>query len=425
MELYVVREGDTLYSIARQFSLSPGLVARYNGLTEPFRLAVGQCLLILQPLETYTVQPGDTLLSIARRADVQVKELWRLNPNLGGTQTIYPGQVIVTRLERIGDTPLELSGYVYPFADAAVLRRVLPYATWMIPFTYGFSEEGQLIEPGSAAIEALAQQYEVGRYLHLSTLTEGGTFSAQRAEALFASPAAQAALREDIVQTVRQRGYAGVDVDFEFLGAENAQSYADFLAYLRPAVNAAGAELLAALAPKTYAAQPGILYEGHDYGSIGAAVDAVLLMTYEWGYTYGPPMAVAPVNAVRRVLEYALTEIPPEKIFMGFPNYAYDWTLPYEAGQTRAMLIGNEAAPALAVQVGAEIHFDEVSQTPYFNYTDGLGAVHEVWFEDPRSCLAKFRLVQEYGFRGLGVWNFMRPFTAGFSLLNAMFDLPR
>ena len=424
MDFYVVRSGDTLYSIAGRYGLSPGLVARYNGLREPYRLAEGQCLLILQPLETYTVQPGDTLLSVARRADVQVKELWRRNPNLSGQQTIYPGQVLVTRLERTGETPLELSGYVYPFADAGVLRGILPYATWMIPFTYGFTEAGQLIEPGSEAIEALARQYEVGRFLHLSTLTENGTFSAQRAEALFASPAAQAELREQIVQAVRQRGYAGVDVDFEFLGAENAQSYAAFLAFLRPAVNAAGAELLAALAPKTYAAQPGILYEGHDYAQISAAVDAVLLMTYEWGYTYGPPMAVAPVNAVRRVLDYAVSEIPPEKIFMGFPNYAYDWTLPYEAGQTRAMLIGNEAAPALAAQVGAEIRFDEVSQTPYFNYTDGLGAVHEVWFEDPRSCLAKFRLVQEYGFRGLGVWNFMRPFTAMFSLLNAEFALP-
>ncbi len=424
MELYVVREGDTLYSVARQFSLTPGLISRYNGLTEPYRLAVGQCLLILTPLETYTVQPGDTLLAVARQADVQVKELWRLNPNLRGTQTIYPGQVLVTRLERTGDTPLELSGYVYPFADAAVLREILPYATWLIPFTYGFTEAGQLIDPQAAAAEMLAQQYEVGKFLHLSTLTESGGFSAQRAEALFANPAAQQTLRDQIVQTVRRRGYAGVDVDFEFLGAENAQKYADFLGYLRPAVNAAGAELLAALAPKTYAAQPGILYEGHDYAKIGAAVDAVLLMTYEWGYTYGPPMAVAPVNAVRRVLDYAVSEIAARKIFMGFPNYAYDWTLPYEAGQTRAMLIGNEAAPALAVQTGAEIRFDEVSQTPYFNYTDGLGAVHEVWFEDPRSCLAKFRLVQEYGFRGLGVWNFMRPFTAMFSLQNAMFGLP-
>ena len=33
-----------------------------------------------------------------------------------------------------------------------------------------------------------------------------------------------------------------------------------------------------------------------------------------WGYTYGPPMAVAPLNKVAEVLDYAVTEIPPETI---------------------------------------------------------------------------------------------------------------
>lgn len=145
--------------------------------------------------------------------------------------------------------------------------------------------------------------------------------------------------------------------------------------------------------------------------------------SYEWGYTYGPPMAVAPIASVRRVLDYAVTRIDPSKIFMGFPNYAYDWELPFTAGQTRAQLIGNEAAPLLAAEVGAEIRFDETAQTPYFSYTLSNGAIHEVWFEDARSSLAKFNLVTEYGLRGLGYWNFMRPFTANFSLLNHQFAI--
>lgn len=150
---------------------------------------------------------------------------------------------------------------------------------------------------------------------------------------------------------------------------------------------------------------------------------AIAPHSYEWGYTYGPPMAVAPVYAVRRVLDYAVTEIPPEKIFMGFPNYAYNWTLPFEAGESRAASLSNPGAVDVAIRYGAEIRFDETAQTPYFFYTDEQGAVHEVWFEDPRSSLAKFKLVEEYGFRGLGYWNFMRPFPANFSLLNAMFQI--
>ena len=134
-------------------------------------------------------------------------------------------------------------------------------------------------------------------------------------------------------------------------------------------------------------------------------------------------MAVAPLPSVRRVVEFALTEMDPGKIFLGFPNYGYDWTLPYAPGTTRARSLGNETAVQLAVEVGAEIRFDETAQTPWFSYTDADGRAHEVWFEDVRSSQAKFRLLPEYGLRGLGYWNFMRPFTANFALLNAAFRL--
>ena len=145
--------------------------------------------------------------------------------------------------------------------------------------------------------------------------------------------------------------------------------------------------------------------------------------SYEWGYSYGPPMAVAPVDAVERVVRYALSRIEAEKLLLGFPNYAYDWTLPFEPGITRAVVIGNETAPELAFTTGSEIYFDERAQTPWFSYTGMDGSVHEVWFEDARSSAAKFALVKQYGLRGLGYWNFMRPFTANVSLLNASFRL--
>ena len=145
-------------------------------------------------------------------------------------------------------------------------------------------------------------------------------------------------------------------------------------------------------------------------------------MTYEWGYTYGPPMAVAPIPAVRRVLDYAVSEISPSKIFMGLPNYAYDWILPYKQGYTRATLIGNDEAVGIARRFGAEIKFDETAKTPYFNYYLN-GNTHEVWFEDVRSMREKFALITEYGFAGGGYWNMMRKFDQGFLLQNVTFSL--
>ncbi len=141
-----------------------------------------------------------------------------------------------------------------------------------------------------------------------------------------------------------------------------------------------------------------------------------------WGYTYGPPMAIAPLPNVRRVVEYALTEIPADKIFLGIPNYAYDWPLPFVRGTTAATTIGNAQAIEIARANGAEIEFDEESMAPFFNYRSG-GITREVWFEDVRSIQAKFNLIREYGLAGGGYWNLMREFRANWILAGSEFVL--
>jgi len=143
------------------------------------------------------------------------------------------------------------------------------------------------------------------------------------------------------------------------------------------------------------------------------------------GYTYGPPMAVAPLPNVRRVLEYALTEIPADKIFLGIPNYGYNWKLPYVEGESKAVTLGNVTAVQLAVSKGSEILYDETAQSPYFYYTDPDGIEHVVWFEDVRSLSGKFGLAAEKNIRGCGYWNLMRPFPQNWLLLNGTFNIEK
>lgn len=133
-------------------------------------------------------------------------------------------------------------------------------------------------------------------------------------------------------------------------------------------------------------------------------------------------MAVAPIDKVRGVIDYAISEIPPEKIFMGVPNYGYDWALPYISGETRARSVSNVGAVALAREKRADIQFDEQSQAPFFNYTEN-GVVHEVWFEDAASIDAKLSLISEYGLRGIGVWNIMRFFPQFALVLNGKYRI--
>lgn len=133
-------------------------------------------------------------------------------------------------------------------------------------------------------------------------------------------------------------------------------------------------------------------------------------------------MAVAPINMVRRVVEYALTEIPTEKISLGIPNYGYDWPLPYEQGVTKAETINNLQAVEIAIDHGARIQFDETAMTPYFRYWQ-YGIQHEVWFEDVRSLKAKFDLIKEFNLSGAGYWQIMNFFRANWLLLADKFEI--
>lgn len=121
-------------------------------------------------------------------------------------------------------------------------------------------------------------------------------------------------------------------------------------------------------------------------------------------------MATAPLNNVRRVLEYGITVIDPNKILMGIPNYAYDWPLPFVKGETAAESISNQEAIERAALHGVTIQFDETGQVPFYNYTTAEGVQHVVWFDDVRSMQAKLALIPELGLRGAGVWQIMNFF---------------
>ena len=364
MLIHVVRPGETLYAIARDYGVPLSQLLQDNQPPDPERLAVGQTLVVRFPALSHTVRPGETLSSIAGEYGVSVRTLQRNNPVLGGGTEIYPGQTLVISYEQQPQATLSVNAYAYPFIDSALLRSTLPFLTFLTPFTYGITPSGGLVELDDGALLAAAAQAGTAPLMHLSTLTEEGGFSNELASLVLNDMAVQRTLIDNLVNTLISKGYAGLDVDFEFISAQDADAYAAFIAALARTLNPMGMPVIVALAPKTSAGQPGLLYEGHNYAALGAAANEVLLMTYEWGYTYGPPMAVAPLPNVRTVVEYALTEIPAEKIWLGIPNYGYDWPLPFVAGQSRATSLSSQRAIELALRYNVEIQYDERAPVP-------------------------------------------------------------
>ena len=94
---YTVQKGDSLYSIARKYSTTIDKIKDLNNLTTNL-LSIGQVLLIPTDTNletTYTVQKGDSLYSIAKKYDTTVDRLKQLN-NLS-SNLLSIGQILIVR----------------------------------------------------------------------------------------------------------------------------------------------------------------------------------------------------------------------------------------------------------------------------------------------------------------------------------------
>ena len=367
----------------------------------------------------YVVEKGDTLERISEENGVPV---WKIiyDNQLDLPDRLVPGQALLLLKE--GEKGYEgegfrTGGYAYPFIEPEILTQAFPALRELLVFSYGFTFEGDLVAPLQDDLWLVEESWKRGvEPLLVLTPFSGGAFNNQLVKVLTENDEIQEKVIDQLYRAVEDNGYAGVNIDFEYILPENRIRFAQFVGRVRKRMSAGGYRTSVALAPKVSDTQKGLLAEGLDYYLLGESADFVFLMTYEWGYTYGPPMAVAPADKVRQVLEYAVTRIPAEKLIMGIPNYGYDWPLPYERGLTRARTIGNVEAVRIAAENGAEIRYARIAQSPWFTYMSA-GQSHEVWFEDPRSIMAKLDLAGEYGLSGIGYWNLMRPFRANWLLL--------
>jgi len=422
LQIYVVRSGDNLYQIARRFSVSVDDIVSANQLQNPDVLAVGQALVIPQTERRHTVRSSQTLSGIARSYGVSLQRLIAANPQIQNPNRIDPGQVLVIPSAQRSPGRILVNGYITDASDST-LRAALPYLTFLSPFSYRSDMEGELFPTFNVNTE-LSAGYDVANLLTVTNLRAQGGFSSDIAHAILTDQGVQNNFLENLEQALAGGDYYGVNVDFEYVYPFDRQSYNQFLSRLTERMHALGYIVVTALAPKLSDEQQGLLYTAHDYAFHGRTADYVVLMTYEWGYTYGPAMAVAPINMVRRVLDYAVSVIPAGKILLGVPNYGYNWTLPFAQG-TAAQPLTNVGAVTLAGQARAAIQFDETAQAPFFRYNDTNGRTHEVWFEDARSLQAKYALVEDYGLGGVSFWNLNNLFRTNFLVLESMYSVEK
>lgn len=425
--IYTVKQGDTLYQIANNFGATINDIVNANGLTRPNDLAIGQNLFIPNQngnmsTTTYTVVAGDTLYLISRRLGVTLDSLIAANPQIADPNRIQIGQVINVPGNNV-KRDIEVNGYAIANISNDTLNRTLPYLTYLSIFSYQAKNDGSLYGLFEENLITAARNQSVAPMMVVTNITDNG-FDSDLARTILTNPSVQEILINNIINIVNAKNYAGVNIDFEYIYPENREAFITFLRNLKGRLSELGKLLTVAVAPKYRDNQTGILYEAHDYRTIGEIADRVIIMTYEWGYLYGEPMAISPYSEVDAVISYAVTRIPPEKILMGMPNYAYDWTLPFTPGSS-ATALTNTRALELALEYGSTIMFDERAQAPYFNYVDSAGLTHVVWFEDARSIDARLNIVDRYNLAGVSYWTINNFFPVNWAVLNNRYNVKK
>ena len=404
MLIYTVQPGDYLYNLTQKYNLNIEQVIKENGLKEIPYLIPGQALIFNKEQLEYTVQVGDTISSIGRLFNTSPINIMRDN-NLTNMGELAVGMPLMINGQNQILGTIEVNGYMVPEApeiDQLVVNEVAADLTYITPSNYIVNADGSLRPFDDTAIVAAAK--ENGTQLLMSISNAGGPgFDPERAHIIFSSIEVQDTLFDNMLEIMKDKGYNGVNVNFEMLYPEDRQLYNDFLVRAVDFFHQYDYPVSTALVPKTYDMITGKWWGGHDYKAQGAIVDFIVVMTYDWGCGACPPMAVAPVNEIRKVLDYAVTVIPREKILMGVPFYGFDWKLPFETGDM-GRLVDYTSALKIAAETGSHIEFDILSQAPYFYYFDPEGIRHVVWFEDARSFRAKYQLVDQYGLRGVSYW---------------------
>lgn len=418
MVIHVVNWGDILWKIAKYYNTSVDRIVEVNNLQNPDNLLVGQSLLIPTNDNIYTIKYGDVLWKIAEKYGVSVENIMKTN-NIINPNFLYPGtKITIPQKEK---PIIDVNGYIYKLGEDAIpiVEEVGDYLTYLSPFAYLIKEDGGLqgIDDMAAIKTAIEKNIVPMMAITNFSVTSKGENLAHQ---VLNNPKIIQTLQTNIINIMKEKGYKGLNIDFENVLPSDREAYNRFLKSTVDRMHKEGFFVSTALAPKKSANQVGLLYEAHDYAAHGKFADFVILMTYEWGWRGGPPRAISPINEMEKVLDYAITVIPRDKILLGFQIYARDWTLPL-VGKRDAETFSVQEAIDRAYKYKATIQYDVISQSPFYQYTDENGVAHEVWFEDARSAQAKFDLVKEYDLRGLSYWVLGYPFKQNWELLEDNF----
>ncbi len=426
MDIYVVQENDTIYSIAEKFDVSVRKLIQDNELDIPVELVIGQTIVIVYPKQTYIVQEGDTLASIAQSFDVSQMQLLRNNPFLSDREML-PGEVLTISYNTT--KTLTTNGFVYPYISKEILIKTLPSLTYLTIYNYRTLKNGEIITYfDDTEILQLSKNYGTIPLMMLTTLDLQGESDIDTAYFLLSNEKYQEIFINNMLAIIRDKGYLGINLIFNYMTTNILSEYENLV---RNILNHFGEEkylFFLTINPNTKYVNGKLTYDEIDYSAFGQLVDNLAFLQFIWGINYGPPEPVSSIEKIKGFSNYILTKIPAYKVSIGYSVISYDWKLPYIPGKSYANSLSINSVLNIALSEDAIIQFDDISQSTFFTYekvNNDQEEHHIIWSVDARSIASLMNLVCQEGFNGTSLWNFMFYFPQLWLVVNSQFEVEK
>ncbi len=423
MTIHVIKEGDTINSLAQFYGVDPQRIMLDNEIKNPEDLVLGETLVILHPNIIHTVRDGDTLDNIALQYDIQVQQLLRNNPYLSERQYLYPGEQLVIDYvdEKVGS--LAVNGYAYPFILPEMLKKTLPFLTYLSIYSYQVTRNGMIINIDDRELIRMAKEYGVAPVLVLSGIGMTTEEEIDVTHTVLRDPYRQEYFFDQLSIILRQKGYYGVNINTPYILPEDRELYVRFIIEFAKRMKAEGFVVFNTLSVSTFEVLTGIRYENLRYDLLGQVADYIMLISYEWGSAPGIPPGIYSYRSIISFLEESFRMIPSEKTFTGLSCIGHVWELPYVAGKTTGKALSYNAAIEIARNNHARILYDENTLAAYFQYVDKYEYI--VRFRDARSMDSLIKLSSDYGVYGIGIWNIMMFFPQLWLVFNSQYDIKK
>lgn len=270
--------------------------------------------------------------------------------------------------------------------------------TSVAPWSWGLNSYGNLVSDFDPNRLAEVLQFSGNQQLETYALIHNmnnDSFDSNVVSRLLNNPHARKQAINEIHAALTNWGMTGINLDLENVPAADRQVLTEFVAELGETLRADGLKLTMAVPAKTGDNPDNSFSGAYDYAALGKHVDQLMIMAYDQHWTGGSPGAVASIEWVESVVQYAVSQISASKIILGIPNYGYYWP-PTGVGKG----VTYEQTMDLAASQGVSIRWESSDKVPYFSYGNG----NEVWFENRYSIKYKLDLVNKYDLGGIALW---------------------